>query len=160
GGRRGGLPLSRALGAGPAPAAPQRRGTAGQGADRPARRCTRSGRRAGAVRRSGRGRARPWSGHRSAGDGTGPACSRAVGGGGRAQRIVLTNACPLRRTAVASAIGSRGSRNGHRAQVGSVDTAVAASTAYGPRATNGNGGLNNRNRAAARDSGVLASCGR
>ena len=75
---------------------------------------------------------------------------RAAGGALVAQRMTRTMAWPAGRTSTVSVTGSRGRRSGRRAQPGSSDTAAAASTPYGARATAGSGGLNSRNRAASR----------
>ena len=63
-------------------------------------------------------------------------------------------AAPTRRA------GGSGSRSSRRAQAGSSATAVAASSAYGPRASSGSGGFQTRNRAASRASGIARSSGR
>lgn len=76
------------------------------------------------------------------------------------QRTAPMMPCPTGRiTAVSAAFGG-GSRSSLRAQAGSSATAVAASSAYGPRASSGSGGFHSRNLAASRACGVARSSGR
>ncbi|MDQ0987994.1 DMSO/TMAO reductase YedYZ molybdopterin-dependent catalytic subunit [Streptomyces sp. V2I9] len=85
-----------------------------------------------------------------------------AGAGGRviAHRIVPVRAFPAGRTQISSTPGTRGSRSCFLAHGGSVDTALAASTAYGGRAGQGSGGRDRMKRAASSASRAARSSGR
>ena len=60
--------------------------------------------------------------------------------------MALTSARPAGRMTTVSVTGSGGMRSMTLAHHGSSETAVAPSTAYGPRAASGTGGCSSRNR--------------